>query len=376
MEHQNINSMKKTKQMQTFVKRGFIAILFAVAALSGCKKIYGIPDEKDYLSSNVNYSNKIFEPILGRTTLMGGFNGDNSTQPIKFGIINARFGDGRPVSDLFQKKNTYVWLAPYDGLEKSLAAIEAKRKLEEHPLFEVRSSGEFIMWASSTNELITPRSADSTNFAQDTRYFDLKISNTGGSTVIKDLQVRPFRERQYEPSDDFNIYSGKPAPHPKTPYNPASRNYIRPFLNGVIGATTDIALQSNDDKKDVVVYIRPFSGGNGNSLRFKFLNKDSVAINPALFNETTWDKIVHGFNIQKTAAYVQYDVAYPIPLVNVPTIYAPGGTRDHAEFKYSRIGFGGGRVVASFGIDFAIYKKGDWEIVFHFLKDNPKFEDE
>ena len=33
-------------------------------------------------------------------------------------------------------------------------------------------------------------------------------------------------------------------------------------------------------------------------------------------------------------------------------------------------------IATSFGIDFAIYKKGDWEIVFHFLKDNPKFEDE
>ncbi|WP_042722448.1 DUF5007 domain-containing protein, partial [Flavobacterium sp. B17] len=100
-------------------------------------------------------------------TLMGGFNGDNSTQPLKFEIINARFGDGRPVTDLFQKKPTYVWTAPYNGLEKSLAEIEAKRKLEEHPLFEVRSSGEFIMWGSSTNALITPRSADSTNFPQD-----------------------------------------------------------------------------------------------------------------------------------------------------------------------------------------------------------------
>jgi hypothetical protein len=375
MKDQNISTIKY-KQMKIFVNKGFIVLLFAVAIFSSCKKIYGIPDEKDYLSPNINFSNKIFEPILGRTTLMGGFNGDNSTQPLHFEIVNARFGDGKPVTDLFQKKQTYVWIAPYNGLEKSLAEIEAKRKLEEHSLFEVRSSGEFIMWASSTNDLIKPRPADSTNFPQDTRYFDLKISNTGGSTVIRDLQVRPFRERPYEPSDDFNIYSGAPATHPKTPNNPSSRNYIRPFLNGVIGAASEIPLQSNDDKKDVVVYIRPFSGGNGNSLRFKFLNKDSVEMNPALFNETAWDKIVHGFNMQKTPTYVQYDVAYPIPLVEISTAYAPGGTRDHAEFKYSRIGFGGGRVVASFGIDFAIYKKGDWEVVFHFLKENPKFEDE
>jgi hypothetical protein len=375
MKIQKINTINH-KQMRTYFKKEFIFFLFAIAVLSSCKKIFNLPNEKDYLSSNVNYSNKIFEPIIGRTTVIGGFNGDNSTQPIKFEIVNARFGDGRPVTDLFQKKATYVWTSAYNGQEKSLAEIEAKRKLQEHPLFEVLPSGEFILWASSTNELIAPRPADSTNFPQDTRFFDVKITNTGGHTIIRDFQIRPFRERPYEPSDDFNIYSGGPAPHPKTPYNPLSRNYIRPFLNNVIGATTDIPLESNDDKKDVVVYIRPFTGGNGNSLRFKFLNKDSVEMNPALFNETVWDKIVHGFNFQKTLTYAQYDVAYPIPLVEIPTIYAPGGTRDHAEFRYSRIGFGGVRVVASFGIDFAIYRKGDWEIVFHFLKDNPKFENE
>lgn len=375
MKIQGINTINH-KQMRTYFKKEFIFFLFAIAVLSSCKKIFNLPNDKEYLSSNVNYSNKIFEPIIGRTTVIGGFNGDNSTQPIKFEIVNARFGDGRPVTDLFQKKSTYVWTAPYNGLEKSLAEIEAKRKLQEHPLFEVLPSGEFILWASSTNELIAPRPADSTNFPQDTRFFDLKITNTGGHTIIRDFQIRPFRERPYEPSDDFNIYSGGPAPHPKTPYNPLSRNYIRPFLNNVIGATTDIPLESNDDKKDVVVYIRPFTGGTGNSLRFKFLNKDSVEMNPAFFNETVWDKIVHGFNFQKTLTYAQYDVAYPIPLVEIPTIYAPGGTRDHAEFRYSRIGFGGVRVVASFGIDFAIYRKGDWEIVFHFRKDNPKFENE
>ncbi|MCC8408094.1 DUF5007 domain-containing protein [Mucilaginibacter sp. UR6-1] len=362
--------------MHINIKQQFALLLLTLITMSSCKKIFDLPDEKDYLSSNVNYNNKIFDPILGRNTVMGGFNGDNSTQPIKFEIINPRYGDGRPVTDLFQVKPTYVWTKAYTGLEKSIEEIEAKRKLEDHPLFEVRQSGEFIMWASTNNDLITPRSADSTNFPQDTRYFDVKITNTGGTTTIRDLQVRPFRERPYEPSDDFNIYSGGPAPHPKSPYNPNSRNYIRPFLDGVIGAQTEEPLRSNDDYKDVVVYIRPFTGGNGNSIRFKFLDKDSVAINPTKFNETKWDRIVHGFNMEKTNEYVQYTVAYPIPLVEVPTNYAPGGSRDHAEFSYSRIGFGGGRAIAKFGIDFAIYKKGDWEVVFHFTKENPKFEDE
>lgn len=86
--------------------------------------------------------------------------------------------------------------------------------------------------------------------------------------------------------------------------------------------------------------------------------------------------MLHGFNMQMTNEYVQYDVGYPIPLVEIPTPYAPGGTRAHAELKYSRIGFGGTRVMAGFGLDFAIYRPGDWEIVFLFRTENPKFEND
>jgi hypothetical protein len=357
----------------------FTKLLFlfpAITFLGSCEKLYNLPEEKDYLSSNVNFTNKIFEPIIGRNQVMGGFNADNSTAPLTFEIVHARFGDGRPVTDLFQKVQTYVWIAPYDGLEKSLAEIEAKRKLEEHSLFEIRSSGEFILWGAATNDLLPPRAADSTHFPQNTRYFDLKIKNSGGEALIKDFQVRPWRERPYEPHNDMNIYSGATAPDPLDPTNRAKRDYIRPFLNNVTGVRTEKKLVSNDNQKDAVVYIRPFAGGNGRSLRIKVLNKDSVAINPAVFAETNWEKLVHGFNMRKTEQHVEYDVAYPIPLVEVPTVYAPGATRSHLELKYSRIGFGGVRVLASFGIDFAIYKPGDWEIVFHFKNDDPKFEND
>jgi hypothetical protein len=367
---------KLERLMKSIVKKELLFMLLVLVVFSGCKKLYNLPDEKDYLSNNVNFSNKILEPIIGRNNLIGGFNGDNSTAPITFEIVNARFGDGRPVSDIFQKAQTYVWTAPYTGLEKNLAEIEAKRKIEEHQLLEIRSSGQFIFWASSTNQLVTPRPIDSTNFSQDTRFFDVKVKNTGGERLIKDFQIRPFRERPYEPSNDFNAYTGLPAPDPKFPLDKKLRDYIRPYLGNVIGATSNKNLESNNDKKDVVVYIRPFTGGNGHSLRIKVLNKDSVEINPAAFNETVWDKMIHGFNMQKTDKYVQYDVAYPIPLVEIPTSYALGGSRAKAELTYSRGAFGGGRTVGVFGVDFAIYKAGDWEIVFHFKTENPKFASE
>jgi len=351
---------------------GFLIVLSGTA----CKKLYNLPDEKEYLSTKINYDNKSIEPILGRWGLHGGFNADNSSFPLKFEIVNARFGDGRKVTDLFQVRPTLVWTAAYDGDETSLAQIEAKRKLEDHPLFEVRSSGEFMTWPSATNDLIEPRPSDSSKLAQDIRYFDLKVSNSGGTVVLKDFRYIPFRERPYSPDNDINHYTGEVARNPKAPNDPSQRDYIRPRLENVVGVNTRINLESNDDKKDVVVYIRPFTGGNGHNLRFKFLDKDSLPMNPALFNETKWDRLVHGFDMKATNEYVQYDVAYPIPLVTgLQTRWTNGGNA-RAEFRYSRKGFGGGLLTAMFGLDFRIYKPGDWEIVFHFRTDNPKFEDE
>ena len=350
---------------------GFLLVLSGTA----CKKLYNLPDDKEYLSTKINYDNKSIEPILGRWGLHGGFNSDNSSFPLKFEIVNARYGDGRKVTDLFQVRPTYVWTAAYDGDETSLAQIEAKRKLEDHPLFEVRPSGEFMTWPSATNDLVEPRPTDSSKLAQDIRYFDLKVSNSGGTIVLKDFKFIPFRERPYSPDNDINHYTGEVARNPVAPNDPSQRDYIRPRLVNVVGENTRINLESNDNKKDVVVYIRPFTGGNGHNLRFKFLNKDSLPMNPVVFNETKWDRLVHGFNMQMTNEYVQYDVAYPIPLTSTPTRWISGGSA-HTEFNYSRKGFGGSLLTAAFGLDFRIFRPGDWEIVFHFRTDNPKFEDE
>lgn len=353
-------------------------LCFAMLALlifPGCKKLYNLPDAEEYLSKNIGYDNKIIEPVTGRWNIHGGFKSDNSSFPLTFEIVNARYGDGRKVTDLFQKRMTYVWTGLYDGLETSLEEIESKRKLEEHPLFEVRSSGEFIYWPSATDELIPPRPTDSTNLAQDTRFFDLKVSNSGGLILLKDFQIRPWRERQYSPDNDINPFTGAVNRDPKNPTDLTKRDYIRPRLDNVIGAKSLKNLRSDDDVKDAVVYIRRFEGGNGHSLRFKFLNTDSVPMNPVVFNDTKWDRLVHGFNRKMTTEYVQYDVAYPIPLTDRGTSYTDGGNA-RAEFKYSRRGFGGGLTTGMIGLDFRIFRAGDWEIVFHFKNDNPKFEDE
>ncbi|WP_316823929.1 DUF5007 domain-containing protein [Pedobacter miscanthi] len=359
----------------SILKNNRILFLFAVIMLfSACKKIFEFPEEKEFLSPDLNYKEKLLQPILGRTLILGSLNSASSTLPLQLEIVNARFGNGRPVTDLFQLRPTYVWTAPYTGLEKTLEEIASKRKLENHPLFEVRGSGQFIFWGSSSNELVKPRAADSSNFPQDSRFFDLKVTNSGGTMMLKDFEIRMFRERPYEPSNDFNYYSGKVAYADEV--TKKGINYLLANINNVLGVSTKKNMVNNSTTKNLVVYIRPFTGGNGHNLRIKVLGRDSVALNPKLFGETKWTTMLHAFNMQKTDEYVQYDVAYPIPLAPLPTVYAPNGTRAVTKIEYSRLGPSGIRQFSSFGIDFAIFKEGDWEIVFHFKNENPKFEDD
>src|SRR5690606_24380412 len=334
----SLYTCRKTQPVVGFLRFAAIAATLSMATL-GCKDLYDLPAESEYLSPNINYANRTLEPIIGRTTELGQPNLDNSTQPMEFEIINARYGDGRPVTDIFQVQPVKVWIADYDGDETSLEEIEAKRRVEERPIFEVTPAGKFIFWGSSTDALVEPRPSDAVLLVQDIRFFDLKVMNAGGSTILTVFQLIPWLERPYDPSDDINPYTGGIAPDPDDPRHPLKRNYIRPSLSNVVGAESDRNLGTdNNTLNNVVAYIKPFEGGNGHNLRFVFWGPDSTVINPARFNETVWDELVHGFNRVDTDEYVQYDVAYPIPLAAVQTDYT-SGLFARVNFSYSRIGF-------------------------------------
>jgi hypothetical protein len=76
----------------------------------------------------------------------------------------------------------------------------------------------------------------------------------------------------------------------------------------------------------------------------------------------------------KTNTGVTYDVAYPIPLARLNTRFTSnGGTTAAVRFQFRRIGFGNVIEQNYFGLNFAIYEPGDWEIIFRFTSINPKF---
>ncbi|MFY0255328.1 DUF5007 domain-containing protein [Chitinophaga sp. 30R24] len=345
-----------------------LAMAVLLLGSAACRK--WLPDSVDYLSPKAVYTQKLFNPILGRTTVFSRvFNTDNSSTPITFKIVNVRYrSNGQPTQDLEKVIPVWVWKQGYTGDEKSLAEIEAKRQLENHPVWEIREkSGDFILWAQ----------ADSTMLRQypDSGYlFDVVAANSGGTNTYRDLTLTPTRELPYSPATDIDPTTGQPAMEYPNPGDSSKflYKYVHPAISNILGDSTERPVISDSVR---VVFHKT---GDGNSLTFKFLGKDSLPINPAMFRTTgSLDSLVHGFNVKATAQYIRYDVAYPIPVINYPTRWTTSdGSQARVHFSYDRKGFGGNRQTAAIDFAFSIYQKGDWEIIFYFFSDNPRFRDE
>jgi hypothetical protein len=195
--------------------------------------------------------------------------------------------------------------------------------------------------------------------------------NKGNERVIKDFLLRPLKEVPYEPYE-YDVYSRKRKV--ETSQGPAGPAYRVPYT------THPSFIQQMHYTKDslftdtlVSVYFNKGSE-SGHSLTFRFLDENLESINPAAFNNTRWEELVHGFNRRQTDSTVTYDVAYPVPLTGLKTKYAANG-KATCTFGYSRKGYGGFREDAYFGLSFAIYEPGDWTIPFYFRR-NPLFNDD
>ena len=346
--------------------------LVTLSVLCGCKKWYGVPDDKDFLSEQITFTTTLFQPVIGRLNLFSGvFNADNSTQPLSFKIVNVRANDGTnngagtPSNDLTQIVPTLVWTSAYTGSEASVAEIEAKRHLENHPLFEVRGGGQLILWPAATDSLVSRLQA--TGALASGYLFDVQVSNTGGSRTLTNLRLNPYRARPYEPSNR-DVVTGM-----------QTDSILPSVLTGMLGVNSRTALANNTGNHGAnsSVWVRFKRTGDGNSLTFKFLDANKNPINPALFNNTKWATLLHGFNMQMTNQYVRYDVAYPIPLAVLPTKYTTNdGSQATVLFSYTRLGFNGVREVGKMGLNFNIFRQGDWEIDFQFRTETPRFQDE
>lgn len=335
-----------------FTLRSCILFLgLAVLVNAGCKKNF--PDVRESLGDDSRFLNNLYEPVLGRNTLFSNnFFVGSSSQPLTFKIINLRKRDGTAATELTAERPVLVWKKPYLGDEKSLAEIEEKRAVENHPAFEIREhSGQFLMWANSKSDNIKTQ--------PDSGYvFDVEMSNKGGRRYFRDMKLRPLRERPFEPSN-LDPLTGL-----------AQKVAIRPnFVVQMRGEKTSRFLSSGD----VEVFFNKVSSEK-KSLTFKFVDSLYRPIDPNKFALTDWNNLVHGFNMQKTSEYVRYDVAYPVPLIAYATKYTnPQGDKSRVIFRYERLAFGGFRESGYLGLDFSIFEIGEWEITFRFSGESPKF---
>lgn len=342
-----------------------IIILLLITGIAACRK--WAPEDQDFLSERAVYNQKVFTPVLGRTTLYSQiFNTDNSSTPIHFRMFNVRYKkDGSPSSDLDKQIEVQVWKTTYTGEEKSLEEINAKRGTETHSAWELRpESGDFVLWAEADNSFFRQQ--------PDSGYlFDVEATNSGGTNVYKDMSLMPYREQPYSPYE-YDALTGKQLATYPNPQDSSAfvLRYNHPGIYSMTDDGTGLGLKSDSVR---VLFNRK---GDGNSLTFKFMDKDSLPIDPAKFNRTPWDSLLHGFNKVITSTEVSYQVAYPIPLMRYKTRYTNGdGSQAYVKFSYTRTGFGNFRETCTMDLNFSIYRKGDWEIIFYF-RNNPRFRDE
>lgn len=342
------------------MKRKELSVLLFLAGMMflGCQKRFA-PRDLDSFSLESSFSQVLFNPTLGQNRLYSDIflDNNNSSKPLTFKLLNVRTYEGLPAPELSAKFPVYVWTQQYTGEEKSLAEIDEKRELEDHPFMEIREhSGDLVFWGS--NEVL----ARSVKSLPDSGYtFDVQVGNSGGSKVIKGLRVQPYVLREYEPNNADLITGYAPSDW----LNPSS-------VENIISDSTETTLMASD----IQISIHKLSG-EGSSVRFAFIDPKNKFINPDKFNLTDWANLIHGFNMEKTDTYVKYDVAYPIPLVERKTKYTTiDGKFAHLDFSYSRIVAGGERQVANLMFDFAIYTTGNWEVLVSFPKEAPKFEDD
>lgn len=349
-------------------KRNYLlSALLVLALVTGCKKT---PPVTEYLSPRVSFATDTYTPVLGRNLLvLTQFNADKSSYPLNFELQNLRRANGAPAPELTSLVTIKEWVGRYTGLETSMAEIEAKRQEVQIPYFSIRpGSGDLVFAAASSAVIHGKPDTDSLYL------FDINVSNnTGASKLFSNQKLIPYKEIPYEPFE-YNKETRKPLTESFQTYPPVNTTSItvpkqvRLTTSTNLYYTTDSLLQPYM----AAVYFR--KTGNGNSLTFRFLDKDSLPINPSRFSNTRWTELVHGFNMQMTSSYVKYDAAYPIPLTSITTKYAAGGMAK-VLFEYPRRGFGNTLRNGVFGLDFSIYEPGDWEIVFHFKK-NLKFEND
>lgn len=317
-----------------------------------------LPEVQEAFDREANYTQQLYKPVLGRTTLFSNnFQPGNSTLPLTFEITRVVKADGSPAPELTDVFPVTVWKSPYTGTEKTIEEIEEKRATEYRTLFQVhKHSGEFVMWSNAMSAFVSCSPAKG-------YLFDVRVENKGGYKYFNNLQLKPLRESDFEPS----IYDSETGLIIDKDYITATTARSIMLESGRFSSSEKIHIYLRENKENT---------SKTKTLTFRFYNSDYTPISPAKFNQTKWDDLIHGFNKEIGTDYVKYDVVYPMPLVQVPSKYTnKEGKMLWLRFAYNRITSMGYRTDSYFDLEFGIYKEAHWEVIVVFADGAPEFRD-
>ncbi|TJZ60131.1 DUF5007 domain-containing protein [Sphingobacterium olei] len=337
--------------------RGLSVITLSVLSFfSSCTDL--IPDDLDALGDDVMITTTEFSPYLGRKTSYENVVSvsNKSTLPLNFKILGARTAEGVLAPEIMEKYPVKIWTGTYTGKETSLEEIEGKRKVEYRSLLEIQEkSGDIVFWDAGDASFIKTLPSEG-------YLFDVEIANTGGRRYVRNLILKPRRERDYEPSQYDDILGI------------AKNSYLRPsILYNVFGEKT--GMPTSDVR--IFIFENTENTSPGNTLTISALDSLGQAIDMRKFKDSEFGHLVHGFNHRFENGKVIYDVAYPMPLINYPTRYTnPSGDKARLNLKYNRLGKGGFLREAFVMFDFAIFREGHWELQIRFNGETPNFENE
>jgi len=314
-------------------------VCMVLLSVQGCRKNF--PRDLDAFSLDMNFTQREYQPILGRSTVyQGNFNNGESSLPLTFRVSAVRTFEGKAAPELLKLFPVSVWTGRYTGDETSLAEIRAKRDTVMRPLWEIgEHSGNFTMWGAASSNMLKV-------FPDSGYVFDVEVSSSGGRRYFTDLKLKPLPEELYDNSTLF-------------------------ISGGMLGEDTRTPLEGK-----IAVWFNRV--GEGSSITFKALKPDLSPIPWSRFNTTDWDNLVHGFNRRFAAdsSAVTYDVEYPMPLVPTVSTKYTLGEQAYSLFTFDRTGLGGFRASYGIGLPFSIYQRGDWEVVLYFQDEAPLFDND
>ena len=165
------------------MKKLFPIAIVALVCLSSCFKESQV---QGYLGTNIYLqgSDTLTIPIGQQVSTAKAWL-DNSTQPVKFEIINIRDKFGERKEEFFQNSDIAVWNGPYDYLtDTTRAIIEQKLGVASvTPIMINEVNGQIFSMSTTANCGITPG---------DVYNVDVRMTNSKGSVELKDYAVLKF----------------------------------------------------------------------------------------------------------------------------------------------------------------------------------------